>query len=145
MHGQPSVLLARQSCPTACSWGLRLQLKIDCRYHLQRLKAAKKSPEAITALTPQSSHFGAVSRYRRAERNRYRAPFRRPPPSEYSSIANSHADHENHQYAFVKAHIYHGTADLVMSLMLIAVSINSMSVSYGSRSTNSPLEVITGS
>jgi len=51
-HGQPSVLLVRQSCPTACFWGLPLQLKIDCRYHLQRLNAVKRSSKGIRVPLP---------------------------------------------------------------------------------------------
>lgn len=49
-----------------------------------------------------------------------------PPPSEYSTTANTYAEHENRPYQFVKAHIYHGAVDLVISLMFIAVSVNSM-------------------
>jgi metal iron transporter len=55
-----------------------------------------------------------------------RALFRAPPPSEYATTANSHAEHENRPYGFVKAHIYHGAVDLVINLMFIAVAVNSM-------------------
>jgi len=98
----------------------------------------EKEFEGDNSAPPQPSHF-KPSRVIVALKELIRAPFRRPPPSEYSS-ANSHADHENNPYAFIKAHIYHGTVDLVMSLMLVAVSINSMSVFYGFRSTNLSLK-----
>lgn len=38
----------------------------------------------------------------------------------------SHAEHENKGYAFVRAHIYHGMVDITVSLLGIAVVINSM-------------------
>ncbi|KAI0354647.1 natural resistance-associated macrophage protein [Trametes cingulata] len=38
----------------------------------------------------------------------------------------SHADHENRPYAMVRGHIYHGIVDMVVSLLGLAVVINSM-------------------
>lgn len=76
---------------------------------------------------PRSSHFGP-SRVIVVLKESICALFRKPSPSEYSTAANSHTDHENRPYAFVKAHVYHGTVDLVINLMFIAVAINSMSV-----------------
>ena len=40
--------------------------------------------------------------------------------------AKSHAEHENRGYAFVRAHIYHGMVDITVSLLGIAVVINSL-------------------
>jgi metal iron transporter len=37
-----------------------------------------------------------------------------------------HEDRENNSYWFVKSHIYHGVVDIVLSLLGIAVVINSM-------------------
>lgn len=37
-----------------------------------------------------------------------------------------HEDRENNSYAFVKSHVYHGIADIVLSLLGVAVVINSM-------------------
>ncbi|KAF8645422.1 hypothetical protein AX16_007825 [Volvariella volvacea WC 439] len=52
--------------------------------------------------------------------------FRAPPPSDYSTRATRHCDRENRPLAFVKAHIYHGTADVMFSLLGFAVLINSL-------------------
>ncbi len=41
----------------------------------------------------------------------------------------SHAEHENNSYTFVRAHIYHGMIDIAISLLGLAVVINSLSVS----------------
>ncbi|CDO73418.1 hypothetical protein BN946_scf185013.g52 [Trametes cinnabarina] len=38
----------------------------------------------------------------------------------------SHADHENRPYSFVRKHLYHGIVDMVISLLGLAVVINSM-------------------
>lgn len=42
--------------------------------------------------------------------------------------ATTHADHENRAFAFVRAHIYHGIVDVVVSLLGFAVLINSLCV-----------------
>lgn len=51
--------------------------------------------------------------------------FRAPPPSEYTTRATRHCDWENKPLGFVRAHIYHGIADVVLSLLGFAVLINS--------------------
>ncbi|KAI0093794.1 natural resistance-associated macrophage protein-domain-containing protein [Irpex rosettiformis] len=38
----------------------------------------------------------------------------------------SHAEHENNSYAFVRAHVYHGMIDIAISLLGLAVVINSL-------------------
>lgn len=52
--------------------------------------------------------------------------FRAPPPSEYTTRATRHCDWENKPLGFVRAHIYHGIADVVLSLLGFAVLINSL-------------------
>jgi metal iron transporter len=37
-----------------------------------------------------------------------------------------HQDRENNSYLFVKSHVYHGVVDIVLSLLGVAVVINSM-------------------
>ena len=37
-----------------------------------------------------------------------------------------HEDRENNSYLFVKSHVYHGVVDIVLSLLGVAVAINSM-------------------
>jgi metal iron transporter len=51
--------------------------------------------------------------------------FRKPPPSFYAS-ATRHGEHENNPFEFVKAHLYHGTFDMVGSLLGFAVVTNSL-------------------
>ncbi|PIL31302.1 transporter [Ganoderma sinense ZZ0214-1] len=46
--------------------------------------------------------------------------------SELPDESKSHAEHENNPYYFVRAHIYHGIVDMVISLLGIAVVINAM-------------------
>lgn len=56
--------------------------------------------------------------------------FRKPPPNLYARAATKHSDHTNNPDAFVRAHIYHGTADIVGSLLGFAVMINSLCVPF---------------
>jgi metal iron transporter len=56
--------------------------------------------------------------------------FRSPPPSLYASSATRHNEHSNNSYEFVRAHIYHGTFDMVGSLLGFAVVINSLCVNF---------------
>ena len=48
--------------------------------------------------------------------------------SELPNEPKSHAEHENPPYYFVRAHVYHGIVDMVISLLGIAVVINAMYV-----------------
>ncbi|KAI0652545.1 natural resistance-associated macrophage protein [Trametes meyenii] len=45
---------------------------------------------------------------------------------ELAQTPASHADHENRPYSFVRRHLYHGIVDMVISLLGLAVVINSM-------------------
>lgn len=54
------------------------------------------------------------------------ASFRTPPPSASSAQATTHAEHDNRPLSFIKAHLYHGTADIIGSLLGFAVLINSL-------------------
>lgn len=54
--------------------------------------------------------------------------FRKPPPNLYASAATRHSEHTNNPYEFVRAHIYHGTVDMIGSLLGFAVVINSLCV-----------------
>ncbi|PFH47592.1 hypothetical protein AMATHDRAFT_67511 [Amanita thiersii Skay4041] len=44
----------------------------------------------------------------------------------YSTAAKRHNEHKNNPFGFVAAHIYHGVADVVISLLGFAVVINSL-------------------
>lgn len=54
--------------------------------------------------------------------------FRIPPPSAHGTVATRHSERENNPFLFVKAHIYHGTFDVIGSLLGFAVMINSLYV-----------------
>ncbi|KAI0756428.1 natural resistance-associated macrophage protein-domain-containing protein [Daedaleopsis nitida] len=55
-----------------------------------------------------------------------RRHFRVVPASDFPLEPKSHADRENRPYEFVRAHLYHGIVDMVISLLGLAVVINSM-------------------
>ncbi|THH16340.1 hypothetical protein EW146_g4298 [Bondarzewia mesenterica] len=51
----------------------------------------------------------------------------RSPPNDPDRIeCKSHADRENNPLSFIKAHLYHGIADIIISLLGFAVVINSL-------------------
>ena len=50
------------------------------------------------------------------------------PASKYADEPKNHQEHENHSYAFVRAHMVHGMVDIAVSLLGIAVVINSLYV-----------------
>ncbi|OSD00839.1 natural resistance-associated macrophage protein [Trametes coccinea BRFM310] len=52
--------------------------------------------------------------------------FRVIPVTDVARMPASHAEHENRPYAFVRKHLYHGIVDMVISLLGLAVVINSM-------------------
>ena len=54
--------------------------------------------------------------------------FRKPPSNLYAAAATRYADHTNNSHEFVQAHIYHGTVDMIGSLLGFAVVINSLCV-----------------
>ena len=52
--------------------------------------------------------------------------FRIVPVDEFASDPKTHADRENNEYLFVRAHIYHGMIDIAISLLGLAVVINAL-------------------
>jgi len=56
--------------------------------------------------------------------------FRKPPPNLYANAATRYSEHANNSYEFVRAHIYHGTVDMIGSLLGFAVVINSLFVAF---------------
>ncbi|KAF4612073.1 hypothetical protein D9613_004356 [Agrocybe pediades] len=52
--------------------------------------------------------------------------FKKPPVNVYSRAVTRHSEHQNNPFEFVRAHIYHGTFDVVGSLLGFAVMINSL-------------------
>jgi metal iron transporter len=77
----------------------------------------------------QSTLYQPLPRYQRtlhAIKEYIITPFRTPPASSYSTRAQRYEDRENNPIEFIKAHIYHGTADMVISLLGFAVMINAL-------------------
>ncbi|KIP03915.1 hypothetical protein PHLGIDRAFT_110303 [Phlebiopsis gigantea 11061_1 CR5-6] len=62
----------------------------------------------------------------RRSRRWFANTFRVVPIDEFSPEPKTHTDHENNSYAFVRAHIYHGMIDITLSLLGLAVVINSL-------------------
>lgn len=54
--------------------------------------------------------------------------FRIVPLDDFASEPKTHADRDNHDYTFVRAHIYHGMIDITVSLLGLAVVINALYV-----------------
>lgn len=52
--------------------------------------------------------------------------FRTKPLDSHKDRPQRHEDRENNSHRFVKSHVYHGVIDIVLSLLGIAVVINSM-------------------
>lgn len=62
----------------------------------------------------------------RKVKEEFRAVFRVVPIEQYASDPKSHDERQNHPFAFVRAHIYHGMIDIAVSLLGLAVVINSL-------------------
>ncbi|KAG5645255.1 hypothetical protein DXG03_006557, partial [Asterophora parasitica] len=89
------------------------------------LPASSPSSKASSAEALPAPPIPASHRAIHAVRERVCTPFRVPPACEHTTRAVRHADHENKPYSFVRAHITHGTVDIVTSLLGFAVLINS--------------------
>ena len=66
-----------------------------------------------------------------------------PDPSIYATKAKRHSERENNPLGFVLAHIYHGIADLVITLGGFAVVINSLYVQPCPTSHYPPVRQVT--
>ncbi|KAJ3524698.1 hypothetical protein NMY22_g10885 [Coprinellus aureogranulatus] len=82
----------------------------------------ESSTDEVCAPTAKPSRWQII--WHSVKRN-VRLAFKRPPPSFYHK-ATRHSERENNPYAFVTAHLYHGMADVVASLLGFAVLINSL-------------------
>ncbi|KAF5312924.1 hypothetical protein D9619_002453 [Psilocybe cf. subviscida] len=91
-------------------------------------KASEDSlPHAPKLLRSRTSIFTSAVRTFYAELKESAVDsFRKPPANVYSTAATSHKDRQNNPDEFVKAHLYHGTIDVVGSLLGFAVVINSV-------------------
>lgn len=68
-----------------------------------------------------------------------RRHFRIFPVSALGTDLRSHAEHENRPLTFVRAHLYHGIVDMVISLLGLAVVINSLQVHFLTVTRGPPL------
>ncbi|THH26579.1 hypothetical protein EUX98_g7610 [Antrodiella citrinella] len=106
-----------ESQPEAVSTGLTSH---TCVTESQfTLDSTTKSPIS-THSSPR--HSTLVSRTKRS----FRKVFRIIPLREYADEPKNHKERENNVYDFVRAHIYHGMLDIVISLLGFAVLINAL-------------------
>ncbi|KAF5352802.1 hypothetical protein D9756_006228 [Leucocoprinus leucothites] len=108
---------------------LATQDRIECRQSPEETKLAisttsTRSSEDFETLTPPPRSL--VSALVESTVRLFRAP----PASPHATPATRHSEHENNPFSFVKAHIYHGIADVVTCLLGFAVLINSMYVLF---------------
>ena len=90
-----------------------------------------KLADSDTASSSSTSETQLGSIRRLSPRSIWRAVadrFRTPSPRSTGPEPKNHAERENHPLSFVRAHLYHGIADIVISLLGFAVMINSLSV-----------------
>jgi len=80
-----------------------------------------------------TSNLGSLPEARRGPRdilNRIKSSlseaFRVGALDDHKNRPQRHEDRENNPYWFVKSHVYHGIVDIILSLLGIAVVINSM-------------------
>lgn len=85
-----------------------------------------------TPIKDDNSSLGSLSEERRPRGilNRIKSAlseaFRIKALDHHQNRPQRHEDRENNSYWFVKSHVYHGVVDIVLSLLGIAVVINSM-------------------
>jgi metal iron transporter len=101
---------------------LATQDRISFRSKHNASNLAKIDNESLPMKTKKQSMF---YRFYEDRKEAFLGAFRKPPPSFYAS-ATRHGEHENNPFEFVKAHLYHGTFDMVGSLLGFAVMINSL-------------------
>ena len=86
-------------------------------------QASVMSADSDNTVSDSTSHHGGFlkSMARAASRT-----FRVVRIGNLPNEPKSHAEHDNNPYYFVRAHIYHGIVDMVVSLLGIAVVINAL-------------------
>jgi metal iron transporter len=84
----------------------------------------KESEESLPiGLAEKRSMF---RRFFEDSKEAFLSAFRKQPASVYTTAATRHSERENNSFEFVKVHLYHGTFDMVGSLLGFAVMINSL-------------------
>ena len=90
-------------------------------------KLNKESEESLPIQLVETSRF---RRFYKDSKEAFLSAFRKPPANVYTTAATRHSERENNSFEFVKAHLNHGTFDMVGSLLGFAVMINSLWVFY---------------
>jgi metal iron transporter len=93
------------------------------------------SDKTVASPSEPASRLSWILRFLHDRKEDVLSAFRKPPPNLYASAATRHNEHTNNSYEFVRAHIYHGTVDMIGSLLGFAVVINSLCVQIFGRST----------
>ncbi|KAI0368899.1 natural resistance-associated macrophage protein [Pilatotrama ljubarskyi] len=98
----------------------------DKEAQLSTVDSSLSSASEVTISASPSAHKRgphSLTEYLKASVKRH---FRVMPMADVPHAPTSHADHENRPYGMVRGHIYHGIVDMVVSLLGLAVVINSM-------------------
>lgn len=95
---------------------------------LSTIDSTLSSDSDNTSFTPDASDRLGPSSLMEYARFWVRRHLRVVPVSDLPNEPKSHAERENRPYEVVRAHLYHGIVDMVISLLGLAVVINSMSV-----------------
>ena len=88
--------------------------------------SASSSQSEFETTTESASWWQSVRRFLHRCKVEVIHVFRIIPMAKFANQATTHAEHDNRPLAVVRAHIYHGTIDMVVSLLGFAVVINSM-------------------
>lgn len=86
------------------------------------LKDVDLSISSLGSLPEERRPTGIVNRIKSS----LNKTFRIKALDDHGNRPQRHEDRENNSYSFVKSHVYHGVADIVLSLLGVAVVINSM-------------------
>ena len=109
---------------------LATQDRISFRSKKNASNLAKLDKESEASLSMKPAKKQSIFYHFYEERKEaFLAAFRKPGPGIYAS-ATRHGEHENNPFEFVNAHLYHGTFDMIGSLLGFAVMINSLWVSF---------------
>jgi metal iron transporter len=105
---------------------LATQDRISFRSKKNASNLAKLDKESEESLPVKPAKKQSIFyRFYEDRKEAFLGAFHKPPPGIYAS-ATRHSEHENNSFEFIKAHLYHGTFDMVGSLLGFAVMINSL-------------------
>lgn len=90
------------------------------------VSSATSSQSGFTASTVAASGWQRLLRGVQHLKTAVSTTFQIVPMVHFANEPTTHAERENRPFAVVRAHIYHGTIDMVVSLLGFAVVINAL-------------------